>query len=229
MCCPICKKTIAEAMSTCSACGMPFGDDVRQKLRLYFILKNELENLTSSSRQLGLQIHSLRGKITEYQKEIQSQIEKIALESQKVTKTPPLVEKATWREEVITKPPSTMEEISLTLERSEKVQETISSHKSHHNGIDSEFRFGQKWLLIIGIVTVIFGVAFFLKYSFERGWVGPAGRVSLAYLWGLVFLMAGHSIRKKQLTWFGLSIYGGGIAILYFASYAAFQIYHLFP
>jgi len=229
MFCPICKKTVAEAMSACSGCGLPFGNDIQQRLRLYFILEKELENLTSSSRHLDLQIHSLRGKITEYQKEIQSQIEKLALASRKEMETTPLVEKAKQREETPVKAPPTMEEIALTLEGSEKVRETVSPHKSYRDVVDSEFRFGQKWLLIIGIVTVVFGVAFFLKYSFEKGWIGPAGRVSLAYLWGLVFLMAGHFIRKKQLPWFGLSIYGGGIAILYFASYAAFQIYHLFP
>lgn len=229
MFCPICKKMVTEPTSGCRTCGLQFGDDIQQRLRLYFILEKELENLTSSSRQLDLQIHSLRGKITEYQKEIQSQIEKLALEPKKEMKPTPPVEKARLREEPPIEAPSSTEELTLTHEGSEKTRETISPHKLYRDVIDSEFRFGQKWLLIIGIVTVIFGVAFFLKYSFERGWIGPAGRVSLAYLWGLVFLMAGHLIRKKQLPSFGLSIYGGGIAILYFATYAAFQIYRLLP
>ncbi len=230
MFCPVCKRTVTEATSGCRTCGLLFSNEVQQKLRLYFILKKELEDLASGSKQLDLQIHSLRGKITDYQKEIQSEIEKLAPESKKEEmKTALEAEKTKEREETSLKEPRSTEGLALTLEASEKPRDTVPPHKPSRQGIDSEFRFGQKWLLIIGIITVIFGVAFFLKYSFERGWIGPAGRVSLAYLWGLVFLVAGHLIRKKQLPWFGLSIYGGGIAILYFATYAAFQIYHLLP
>ena len=69
MFCPICKKMVTEPTSGCRTCGLQFGDDIQQRLRLYFILEKELENLTSSSRQLDLQIHSLRGKITEYQRD----------------------------------------------------------------------------------------------------------------------------------------------------------------
>ncbi len=228
MFCPICKNMITEPTFGCRTCGLSFGNEIQQKLRLYFILKKELENLSSSGKQLALQILSLTGRITEYQKEIQSEIEKLAPESREEAR-PTVSEKAEQQKEAPVKEPSSKKVEALTLDEPEKVPETASPHKSYRHVIDSEFRFGQKWLLIIGIVTVIFGVAFFLKYSFERGWIGPAGRVSLAYLWGLLFLTAGHLLRKKQLTWFGLSIYGGGIAILYFATYAAFQIYHLLP
>ncbi|MDQ1331786.1 MAG: hypothetical protein QG578_2054, partial [Thermodesulfobacteriota bacterium] len=90
-----------------------------------------------------------------------------------------------------------------------------------------EVQVGQKWLLAIGILTMVFGIGYFLKYSFEQGWVGPAGRVAMAYIWGIVFLVAGDRFRTK-IERFGLSLIGGGIAVLYFAAFAAFQIYHLF-
>jgi len=232
MFCPICKKALTESTSNCRVCGFKFGTTVQQKLDLYFILKNELDNLTSSGKQLNLQIQSLSAKITGYQKEIQREISELALASRKEPEgieKPMPVEKAKPPAEAPAQGPLPMQEITLTFKPSEKPSGTVPPRKSSRNIIDSEFRFGQKWLLIIGIITVIFGVAFFLKYSFERGWVGPAGRVSLAYLWGLAFLMTGHFIRKKQLPWFGLAIYGGGIAILYFATYAAYQIYNLLP
>jgi uncharacterized membrane protein len=232
MFCPVCKKALTEATSTCGMCGLELGYEVREKLRLYFILKNELDNLISSSKQLNLQIQSLNGTIIEYQKEIQWEIDQLALERKKERKEIEAaipIEEAKQRAGAPIKEPSPAQEIALSLGESEKIREAVPPQKSYRDIIDSEFRFGQKWLLIIGIVTMIFGVAFFLKYSFERGWVGPAGRVSLAYLWGLLFLVAGHFIRKKQFPWFGLSTYGGGIAILYFATYASFQVYHLLP
>jgi uncharacterized membrane protein len=75
---------------------------------------------------------------------------------------------------------------------------------------------------------MVFGVGYFLKYSFEQGWVGPEGRVAMAYLWGIAFLVAGDRFRAKDLDRFGLSLVGGGIAVLYFSAFAAFQLYHLF-
>ena len=232
MFCPKCKLAITEATLNCRLCGFKFGTGIQKKLDLYFILKNELENLTSSGKQLQLQIQSLSAKIVAYQKEIDGEILAIVLESTKgpiEIEKPIPADKTTQQTEAPAQTSPPLPEVSLTLKPSEKPPEIVSTQKSYRSSIGSEFRFGQKWLLIIGIITVIFGVAFFLKYSFERGWVGPAGRVSLAYLWGLAFLVTGHFLRKKQLHWFGLAIYGGGIAILYFATYAAFHIYHLLP
>lgn len=92
---------------------------------------------------------------------------------------------------------------------------------------EAEVRLGQKWLLIVGIVITVLAVGYFLKYSFDRNWVGPAGRVALAYLAGVLMLGVGEGLRRRSFDTFGLYLIGGGIAVLYFASYAAFQIYQL--
>jgi len=232
MFCPACRKELTEAVSRCSTCGFEFIEELQQKLRFYFTLKNEFDNLASIGKQFHREIQSFSGRLIEYRNEIRAETERLAQEREKertqIEAALP-VEQAKQTPETPTPEPSPTQGIPEPLKESKKAPDSVPQQKSYRDIIDSEFRFGQKWLLIIGIVTVIFGVAFFLKYSFDRGWIGPAGRVSLAYLWGLVFLMAGHFTRKKQLPWFGLSIYGGGIAILYFATYAAFQIYHLFP
>jgi len=91
----------------------------------------------------------------------------------------------------------------------------------------AEVRLGQKWLLIAGLVITVLAVGYFLKYSFDRNWIGPAGRVALAYLAGIAMLGVGEFFRRRKLKLFGLYLLGGGIAVLYFASYAAFQIYDL--
>ena len=92
---------------------------------------------------------------------------------------------------------------------------------------DAEVRLGQKWLLIVGLAITVLAVGYFLKYSFDRNWIGPTGRVLLAYTGGAIFLGAGEMFRRAGLRTFGLYMFGGGIAVLYFAGYAAFQIYHL--
>jgi hypothetical protein len=83
-------------------------------------------------------------------------------------------------------------------------------------------------ILIIGIILTIFGVGYYLKYSFEQGWIGPAGRVAMSYLFGIGFLFGANKLIQQKFNKLGLSLYGGGAAILYSATFAAFQIYHLF-
>ena len=91
----------------------------------------------------------------------------------------------------------------------------------------SEIQFGQKWLLIVGIIITVLAVGYFLKYSFDRNWVGPAGRVGLAYAAGLAAIGLGEWLRRREFRIFGLYLVGGGVAVLYFAGYAASQIYNL--
>ena len=83
MFCPVCKKAFTEAVSRCGTCGFEFVDELQHKLRFYFILKNELDYLISSGKQLDLRIQSLSGKLIEYQNEIQADIDELALAREK--------------------------------------------------------------------------------------------------------------------------------------------------
>ena len=91
----------------------------------------------------------------------------------------------------------------------------------------SEAQLGQKWLLIVGIIVMVLGIGYFLKYSFDRNWIGPAGRVAMSYAAGMACLAGGEITRRRLARMFGLYLSGGGIAVLYFSTFAAFQIYSL--
>jgi uncharacterized membrane protein len=89
---------------------------------------------------------------------------------------------------------------------------------------------GTRWLGRIGVLAILFGVAFFLKYSFENKLIGEAGRIMLGLFWGIAFLAAGEYFQKKKgLMLYGQMLSGGGLAILYLALYAGFALYHLIP
>lgn len=92
----------------------------------------------------------------------------------------------------------------------------------------TEAQFGQKWLLIIGVVIMVLGIGYFLKYSFDRNWISPVVRILMAYGVGGALLGVGDWFRRKHGN-FGLCLTGGGIASLYFSTFAAFEIYHLLP
>jgi len=52
-------------------------------------------------------------------------------------------------------------------------------------GPDLEQWFGQRGLLIVGVLALLAATAFFLKYAFDRGWIPPAARVALAVAAGI--------------------------------------------
>ncbi|NTV12974.1 MAG: DUF2339 domain-containing protein [Desulfobulbaceae bacterium] len=89
---------------------------------------------------------------------------------------------------------------------------------------------GTKWIGRVGILAILFGVAFFLKYSFDNKLIGETGRVMLGIFWGGVFVGVGEYLQKKRnLGLYGQMLSGGGLAVLYLALYAAFGLYHLMP
>src|SRR5262245_48591988 len=48
-----------------------------------------------------------------------------------------------------------------------------------------ESKIGGHWLNRIGIVAVLIGVSYFLKYAFDNEWIGPAGRVVIGLVSGM--------------------------------------------
>jgi uncharacterized membrane protein len=58
------------------------------------------------------------------------------------------------------------------------------SAASHEDG-DLEKRIGQYWLNRIGIVAMLVGISYFLKYAFDNNWIGPGGRVAIGLLVGI--------------------------------------------
>jgi uncharacterized membrane protein len=98
--------------------------------------------------------------------------------------------------------------------------------------IDSslESAIGTRWIGRIGVLAILFGVAFFLKYSFDNKLIGETGRVILGIFWGSVFIGTGEYLQKKKnLGLYGQMLSSCGLAVLYLALYAAFALYHLIP
>lgn len=83
---------------------------------------------------------------------------------------------------------------------------------------------GQKLLQKLGVVIVLIGMAVFLKYSFDNGWIGPHGRIAMSTLASCALLFAGEFFQKKYPKWFQ-AFTGGGLALLYFTVWAAHVFY----
>jgi uncharacterized membrane protein len=90
-----------------------------------------------------------------------------------------------------------------------------------------ETRIGSRWLLYIGIVAIVIGVAYFEKLAIDNQWLGETARVIQGGVVGLLMTYAGLRFVRAGCSVYGQMITGGGGAILYLSTYAAFNYYHL--
>ncbi len=91
---------------------------------------------------------------------------------------------------------------------------------------DFESYFGRWILGIVGLVSIIFGVSYFLKYAFDQNWISPAGRVVIGLSIGVLFIIVGEFIRKSQEK-FSNILSATGLGLLYLSTYTAYGYYEL--
>lgn len=90
-----------------------------------------------------------------------------------------------------------------------------------------ERAFGTRWLTWLGVGLLFLGVAFFLKYAYDRDWLGrlfgPRLRIATAAAAALALAATGWKSLRNGLVALGQGLLGGGQALLYLTVYAAFQ------
>ena len=94
-------------------------------------------------------------------------------------------------------------------------------------GVSMEYAIASNWLVRVGVLILVVGMGFFLRYSIDQGWIGPLGRVSLSMLTGLAMLWGGTRLLGRKYHLLGQGLLGAGIATLYFSIFAAANFYGL--
>ena len=94
----------------------------------------------------------------------------------------------------------------------------------------------SRWLVWLGAVTIALGSIFLVKYSIEQGWLGPAIRVALGFMFGVCLAVAGEWLRQRPLqralaaigpNYLPPALTSAGLFSAFASVYAAFQLYGL--
>jgi uncharacterized membrane protein len=92
---------------------------------------------------------------------------------------------------------------------------------------DLEERIGGRGLLYTGVLVLLLGVSFFLKYAFDNAWINETARVGIGLLAGIALVGGGLRLAGSGLNPFGHALIGTGFAVLYLTIYAALNFYEL--
>lgn len=92
-----------------------------------------------------------------------------------------------------------------------------------------ENRIGSQWFNRIGILAVLIGMAWFLKLAIDNHWIGPAGRVLIGIVAGVVLVAWSERFRSRGFPGFSYSLKAVGSGILYLSLWTAYSLFHLVP
>lgn len=242
--CPHCLRTIDEGSNFCPHCAGKISEDALSPHALHARLEKGLQELAEANAAISDEIKAMAqdmGKLKtslQLMGQSQAQAQSQATPQPETRQTPAPTSAQTPPPQTVSSP----EEMEFSFDQAAAKAQPDQKHAKTpapptprsprpsrpKDTQELELKMGQKWLLIAGIIIMVFGVGYFLKYSFDQGWIGPAGRVALAYLWGAVFLAGGEVARRKAYESYGFYLLAGGVAVLYFATWAAYQVYGLF-
>ncbi len=89
-----------------------------------------------------------------------------------------------------------------------------------------EMFMGAKLFAWLGGLALFLGVAFFVKYSFDHGWIPPEVRVALGFVTGAGLIIGGIKLIRKGYTAPAQSMVAAGVVSLYAVTFACNSIYH---
>lgn len=208
--CPNCKTDInlsVEQSEYCPNCHYNFSEDIKEKLEIYKQIKSSIRRLDLMRQNFSENLEVLQMQADSLEKSFNKDFEKVEV-AESYIKPEPVV--------------ATNSEI-----QSPQVEE-IKKVKPPKKTIHWEMLFGFNGFLILGVISVVIGVGFFIRKAFVSGLLGPVGKVSIIYLAAIISLGIGNFFRKKRYPEFGQGLIGMGIALLYYSTYSAFHNYELF-
>lgn len=85
---------------------------------------------------------------------------------------------------------------------------------------------GLRLINFVGIIVLVIGLSIGVKYAIDRNLISEVMRITLAYFAGIILYVLSLRLRKKY-TLFSALLLSGGMASLYFTTYAANVYYNM--
>ncbi len=180
------------------------------------LLLKQHESFSQEIKALDQVLRSLKDDSQVQEKEAQPQNLEATLSEDSPLKTK--VEKASWK---------TAEQFFSTSNTEKDNSAPWQSHSLPVWRRDLEKFIGENLINKIGILLTIVGVVIGAKYAIDHNLISPVMRIVLGYLTGLTLTGIALKLKSKYLN-FSAVLLGGGMAILYFISYAALSFYDLY-
>jgi uncharacterized membrane protein len=92
---------------------------------------------------------------------------------------------------------------------------------------DLEKFIGENLINKIGILILVLGISYLVKFAIDKDWIGEPARVGIGILAGGIVMLVAHKLRKNYKP-FSSVLVAGAISIFYFTIVVAFHDYHLF-
>jgi uncharacterized membrane protein len=92
---------------------------------------------------------------------------------------------------------------------------------------DLEKFIGENLINKIGVLILVLGISFFVKYAIDKDWINEPARVGIGVLCGSLIMMIAHKLKKNYAS-FSSVLVAGAISVFYFTIYIAFHEYELF-
>lgn len=94
-------------------------------------------------------------------------------------------------------------------------EKQISKEDTVSKSSTIEENIGMKWFARIGILALVIGVGFFIKYAIEMNWINHQTRIILGVLFGIALIIIGDIVSKKDIyNLWGKTVVGGGFIFL---------------
>ena len=192
------------------------------------VLLQKLELLLKKQQDFNIEVNEIRRdiqilrntqalKFNQDSKEQPNTPKEAIFEKESITITEPVVIETTNQTQV--EPVEIKEEPIPTLEK----KQIFPKRKSN-----LEKFIGENLINKIGILITVIGVVIGAKYSIENNLISPLTRIILGYLVGLGLIGFGFKLKAKYENYSAVLV-SGALAILYFITFAAYDLYGLFP
>lgn len=205
-------------------------------------INSKFQSLQDSISRLHDKINELNRQISQREKFPSEAIKEISKEEIVIKKTEIIVEKP---EPTISKPEEIIPEVRkfkhqeevadkivfntpiLQKEKPIQVSEKSWYEKFKENNPDLEKFIGENLINKIGILILVLGISFFVKYAIDKNWINEIARVGIGILCGSLVMGVAHKLRQNYSA-FSSVLVAGAISIFYFTIAIAFHDYHIF-